>query len=484
LVDLAQYRQGAESFFSAMDREYYLHFSGRQDAYDIEPIYDEHADLFSRPAVDDLRETAPRSLLEFAAQGYIGRQTREESAELARREAAMEVEVGGERFPFRASLVVQANEPDADRRAAIEDARNASIADSLEPIERELLERTRDLTHELGWPTMTAMCEELSGIDITALGEQTAAFLTATDRRYPEWVGPPLRHELGLGPDELRSSDLQAFFRGPALDEHFPADRLEPVLAETLAGMGIELDRQEGVTVDTVQRPKKSPRAFCSPVRVPDEVYLVIARMGGREDYAALFHEAGHTEHYAHMDRSLPVEDRYFGDNSVTEGFAYLFEHLVEDPEWLRRRLGVEDTGPVTAHARATKLLFIRRYCGKLAYELELHSEERPDAEMPERYARRLSGALQAPWSSATWLSDVDPFFYAARYLRAWALETRLRAELRERFGPAWFDTREAGALLIDIWRRGQGFDADELLQDLTGERLDFSTLAAEFDAS
>jgi hypothetical protein len=216
-------------------------------------------------------------------------------------------------------------------------------------------------------------------------------------------------------------------------------------------------------------------------VRVPDEVYLVIARMGGREDYAALFHEAGHTEHYAHMERSLAVEDRYFGDNSVTEGFAYLFEHLVEDPEWLRRRLGVEDTDPVTAHARATKLLFIRRYCGKLGYELELHTEEHPDDEMPARYARRLSGAVQAPWSPATWLSDVDPFLYAARYLRAWALETRLRAELRQRFGPAWFDTPEAGALLIELWRPGQGRDADELLRELTGERLDFSVLTEEF---
>lgn len=464
-----------------MDREYYLHFSGRQDAYDIEPIYDEHAELFTREAVDFLRADGPRSLLEFAAQGYIGLETRGESAELARREAALEIEVDGDHFPFRASLVVQANEPDADRRAAIEDARNASTTDALEPIERQLLERTRDLTHELGWPTMTAMCAELSGIDIEGLGRETENFLAATDGAYPETIARPLSRELGLGPEELRSSDLQAFFRGPALDRHFPADRLEGVLADTLAGMGIQLEGQKGVTVDTTERPKKSPRAFCSPVRVPDEVYLVIARMGGREDYAALFHEAGHTEHYAHMDRSLPAEDRYFGDNSVTEGFAYLFEHLVEDQEWLRRRLGVEDTAPVTEHARATKLLFLRRYCGKLRYELQLHSEQHPDAELPERYARSLSGALRAPWSPATWLSDVDPFLYAVRYLRAWALETRLRAELRERFGPAWFETLEAGALLIELWRPGQARDADELLHELTGEPVDFSVLAGEF---
>ena len=34
-----------------------------------------------------------------------------------------------------------------------------------------------------------------------------------------------------------------------------------------------------------------------------------------------------------------------------------------------------------------------------------------------------------------TYLSDVDDGFYAANYLRAWALETHLRRHLRERFG-------------------------------------------------
>ena len=93
--------------------------------------------------------------------------------------------------------------------------------------------------------------------------------------------------------------------------------------------------------LDTEQRPLKSPRAFCAPVHVPDEVYLVIPRHGGRDDYAALFHEAGHTEHYAHVDASLPFEYRHLGDNSVTEGFAFLLEHLTEDPAWLEATLGV-----------------------------------------------------------------------------------------------------------------------------------------------
>ena len=83
--------------------------------------------------------------------------------------------------------------------------------------------------------------------------------------------------------------------------------------------------------------------------------------------------------------------------------------------------------------------MFLRRYAAKLAYELELHGGGRVEG-LDAVYARRLSDAVRVDWPAVSWLSDVDPFFYAARYLRAWALETHLRAALRERFGAAWFD--------------------------------------------
>jgi hypothetical protein len=244
-----------------------------------------------------------------------------------------------------------------------------------------------------------------------------------------------------------------------------------------LEGLGIDIGAQPGVHLDVERRPKKSPRAFCAPVRVPQEVYLVISPIGGRDDFAALLHEAGHTEHYAHVAAELPVEERVFGDNSVTEGFAFLFEHLVSDPEWLRRRLGLEDASEVVEHARAVKLLFLRRYCAKLAYELELHDGPASLDQAREAYVRRQSQAVGVDWPGATWLTDVDPFFYVARYLRAWALETHLRRLLRERFGPAWFEEPEAGELLRGLWRRGQREGATELLDELTGAPLGFSAL-------
>ena len=475
-MDLDAYRAEAEAFSEEIGREYLLHFSGRKDDFEIEAVYERHTGLFSREAVDSLRGAGNRELLLFAVEGHMGQATKAEEAELARREASLTISVDGEEMPFRQAPVVQANERDPERRAAIDAARNEATERELNPLTRDVLERSHALSRELGWESMTALCEELSGIDLPALRDQTEAFLADTEHDYEPTVGPLLQQELGLGFDRLRRADLPALFRAPRLDGAFPEERLLASLETTLAGLGLEGGAADNVVIDAEERPKKSPRAFCAPVRVPTEVHLVIPRVGGRDDYDALMHEAGHAEHYAHVDAALPFEHRYLGDNSVTEGFAFLLEHLAADAAWLEDVLGVEDATSVRDHARGTRLVFLRRYCAKLAYELELHGGGSVDA-MCEVYARRLSAATHVDWPQATWLTDVDPFFYAARYLRAWAFETHLRALLRDRFGDRWFAEPEAGALLRDWWSRGQAMNADELLAELTGAQLDFSVL-------
>jgi hypothetical protein len=293
-------------------------------------------------------------------------------------------------------------------------------------------------------------------------------------------MGAAARRTVGVGLDELRRSDLPWLLRQREADALFPAERLVPSFVETLAGLGIALDRQPNVVLDVERRAKKSPRAFCAPVRVPHEVHLVVPPIGGRDDYAALFHEGGHAEHFAFVDPDLPFEYRHLGDNAVTEAFAFLLQHLVETPAWLERRLGVREAPALAEHAQAERLFYLRRYAAKLAYELELHDGDLGVDALADEYAGRLSHAVAVPWPRTTFLVDVDPGFYAASYLRAWALETHLRAALRERFGELWFESPAAGTFLIDLWRDGQRLDADELLAGLTGERLDFGAMLGD----
>ena len=154
----------------------------------------------------------------------------------------------------------------------------------------------------------------------------------------------------------------------------------------------------------------------------------MIAPTGGRDDYGSLFHEGGHTEHYANTAAELAFEFRQLGDNSVTESFAFLLENVGSDPLWLSERLGIEDSEAAIEHTRAFRLVIIRRYAAKLAYELELHGPSADLGRMPARYSELLSGAVRVPWPRVSWMADVDDGFYAACYLRAWALETHWRA--------------------------------------------------------
>lgn len=497
---LDSYRERAQLFCEEIDREYYVHLAGHKPELEIEPIYERHRALFERDSVERIREAAIRAdgaagdrdderrrlrhLLNFAVDGLLGQRTKAEQAELARLEASLEVELACGRVAYRQVPIEQANEPDPDRRQELERARNAVLAARLNPVHREALERAHALTRELGWPGYAAAYADLRGLDLERLAREVGRFAEATSDAYPEICDPELEIHVGRRVGELARSDLPRFFRAAKLDPVFPAESLVGSFRETMAGLGVDLEAQSNVHLDVEPRETKSPRAFCATPRVPGEVYLVVPPMGGRDDYAALFHEGGHTEHFARTDPALPFEFRHLGDNSVTESFAFLFEHLTEDPAWLKLRLRADDAAPLVGHARAVKLMMLRRYAAKLPYELELHAEAPDLAAMPERYARLLSGAVRVEWPRESWLADVDEGLYVTCYLRAWALETHWRRALRERFGEEWFDRPEAGAWLDTLWRGGQRLDADELLAETLGEELDFEVLSAELLAA
>ena len=202
-----------------------------------------------------------------------------------------------------------------------------------------------------------------------------------------------------------------------------------PALEQTLADLGIDLHAQRNVHLDLEQRPGKSPRAFCSPIEVPDKVMLVIQPIGGHDDWRALFHEAGHTEHYANTSPELKMEEKRLGDMAVTEGWASLFEHLVDEPAWLNRRLDVPGVAKIANAGAASELYFLRRYSAKLLYEIEFF--QAADAEtMRPRYAELLTDALKLPANPESYLDDIDGSFYVTGYLRSWAVEAQMREHL------------------------------------------------------
>jgi hypothetical protein len=367
------------------------------------------------------------------------------------------------------------NEESRDARARIETARNELTEEHLNALELQAAQVVQRETERLGANNQADLYRSF-GFPLDDLAGQCRRFLADTEGLWEEAGDRFFRSRVGLGLDEIARFDVGRAWRGADWDSAFPPERMLPALEGTLADLGIDLRTQEGVELDLEERPNKDPRAFCSPIEVPGRVVLVMKPQGGPDDWRTLFHEAGHTEHFAHTDATLSPEERRLGDNAVTEGWAMLLEHVTIDPVWLERRLDFPRPYEYAAEGATQLLWIVRRYCAKLLYELEFHTAEDLTALRP-RYVEILSDATKVEPAAADYLNDIDDGFYASQYLRAWALEAQLRAYLRERFGNAWFSQREAGSLLRELWAEGQKPTADELLNEVSGEKLELAAV-------
>jgi hypothetical protein len=473
------YRDELEAMHAELEEEQQLHGSGRKSTLDLSRVYARYPDMVSLDRLRELREEgAPLELQRFAAEAYLGDAVKDLDDQLGNLERSLVVRAWGEDVPYLAVRPRIINEPDADRRAALFQARVEATISELNPVLWEKGQRERDILPGLGAETMLDLYHGF-GYRPQELAEQTDAFLADTEALYRDEVDRALRRGVGLPLESSGPQDLVRLWRAPEFDSTFPADRAVHALRATLSGMGIELDRQPNVELDVDVRPGKRPRAFCSPVRVPDRVVLVVLPQGGHDDYRALFHEAGHMEHFAHTSRALPAEDRLLGDNGVTEGWAFLLEHLVGDPAWLAARLDVPKAGDYVRLTALTKLALIRRYAAKLRYETELHGGDLLDR-MPARYAELLEMAMLVPYPPGDHLDDVDPGFYSTNYLRAWAFEAQMVEFLRGEFGMDWFRRRAAGSLLRELWELGQSLNTEQLLREVTGQPLDFGVLTEQ----
>ena len=158
-------------------------------------------------------------------------------------------------------------------------------------------------------------------------------------------------------------------------------------------------------------------------------------------------HELGHALHFAYMQPDLAFEYRWLGDNSITEGYAMLFDHRMQDSGWLARYTELSATN-LPAFMRSIgfeELHFLRRYCAKLIYELELYGGATSWESLPDVYVERLTAATTFRYDRADAFVDVDPRFYAARYLRAWQLQALINETLVERYDVDWWRNPRAG---------------------------------------
>jgi hypothetical protein len=481
--ELDAYREQADRFIAELDEEFYLHYAGLKESFDLVPIYERHANLTELERVQSIGlavngGSRVRELWRFACEGYFGDLTRDHAEKLAELESELQVSVNGEEIPYRMVRPALANEPDRDKRRELDARANEILDEHMNPLHLDAAQTLQQGARDLEFANYLELYRKaLPASALDELAEQCRAFLASTEQLYEKAADKLFRDRVGVSLAEAQRWDVPRLFRAPEWDPMFPADRMVPALEGTLADLGIDLKSQENVTLDLEERPNKSPRAFCAPIEVPDRVVLVIQPIGGPDDWRALFHEGGHTEHFAHTSRDLSMEEKRLGDNAVTEGWAMLLQHLTDEPAWLTRRLDFPRPGEYAVEGATGLLYFVRRYAAKILYEIEFHAVEDVTT-MRNRYAELLSDALKIDVTPSNYLADIDSGFYVSSYLRSWAFEAQLRAFLKEKFGSKWFATREAGSLLRELWSEGQKMRAEEMLKEVTGSTLEMEAVA------
>jgi len=498
-LDLERLRAEGQAFMEAISRESYLAYAGHKKTADLQPIYKQYDRALSIEALEltldafrsardhtDEKRSA-QSLLEWEIESQAAKPLAAlDEREIAWENSAVVHSPDGRVVQYQAAPIEIANTRDRAARLALDAARAKLVKNEHAPIRLERLQREKEYIESLGIARdYNTSFEAVSGISLRTLGESCERFLRDTRSMWEDTLRGVLRKTLGIKPSDARRADALALFRASEYDDAFPASEMEATMRRQVSEMGIDPTAHGRIIFDVGDREGKRSRAFCSPVRVPEEVYLVLRPHGGQSDYNTFLHELGHALHFGYASSDYHFEFRWLGDNSVTESYAMLFDHRMQDRGWLLRytKLGTNRVAKFLRTAGLEELHFLRRYCAKLLYERALYSGEASWSELPELYVSLLSSATGFEYDAADAFVDVDPRFYSARYLRAWQLQSILNERLTSRFDVDWFRNPSAGPWMVgELFAQGQRENADEIAARAGADRLSFDPLIRKIE--
>lgn len=316
MVDLDKIRIDVGNFCSEMNKEWYLNWAGLKDELNISAIYKKYGYLFNQKLILEIKdkrkqavgedERKLRYLQAFFLEYYLDMTVKELTDKAETLQAKGTIKSDGEEVAFRLALIKLINEPDREKRRKLFHARNNFIAKINVPL-LERMQKFHDVSKQLGYENYKALFEDIKSIDFQQLEEVMQDFIDQTESIYTARMDEELLGKVGVRLKEAEKHDVRFFFRAKEYDKYFRKENILETLAKTLANMGIRLEEQKNVHIDLEERAKKSPRAFCGPIRVPEDVRLAMMPRGGHDDYATLFHETGHAEHFACVNPQLPV---------------------------------------------------------------------------------------------------------------------------------------------------------------------------------
>ncbi|MFI5211722.1 MAG: hypothetical protein ACHQIH_02480 [Ignavibacteria bacterium] len=477
-MDLEKIRESTERYSEEISKAYYLQGAGLKTNIDFDDIYNRYSGLFSGDNLQTIKDSLSKSsnsdeskransFLEAFYGEIITQKHKSLISELLELESTSEIEIESDKtVPYRSSMSYLLNEPSAFKRQQIEQNIESFVGGKLNCVLEESFLQEEKSIRELGFANKIEMFTKLSGIDLYKTDLMMQDFIKETDELYSKYLGLYSKKVLNMNAEDLKRHDLLRIMRASNFDTLFPKDEMLKIIYGFVSSMGIDINSNNRINLDIEPRLNKSARAFCSAVRIPDEVYLVVYPRGGESDYSVFLHELGHALHFSNINPDLEFEYKWYGDNSVTEAYAMTFDHLTVNEAWMNKFLNVnmKNNDEYFIHSAVNKLISLRMLGAKIHYEIKLYETPGLNGKK-EIYRENFERTHKVHCSPVNYLVNIDNYFYCVRYIRAWMLQVKILDYLNQNYGELWFENRSAGNELLSWWSEGQKYNAEELCE-------------------
>lgn len=465
IMEIDEIRREAEAFWKEKTWEEYQGKIGAKKADDLPRIYEKYRGLFSRKLIMDLKKRegqkdvnpeerrSLKKIISFLISERENLKRIPYELSIDDMEVERKIRIDDEFIDFRSSIVSVANEGERNKRDEIE-RRRLEFIESINPVLIKMWEVSWDCCKELGFNNYINAWETIKERNFSLLRKAISRILQSTEDIYRDILSWLIKRKIGIR--DAEKHDIVFIFRMKEFDRYFPSERLMEVMERSLGELGWSSGGSSGLFIDIDKKSGKVTRAFCSPVSVPDRIFVVIYPLGGQDDYQSLLHELGHAFLYSSKKGDLPFEERYLIEPYFSESIAFVFHYLPLKRAWLRRYLDFSSTENYLLYGYFQKLYMVRRYCAKFLFESMIH-EKMDCKEMGGIYSDIMYKGTYVRHPEGYFLYDMDPFIMSAEYLMGWIVASQIESYMRNKFDEDWYRNPRTGPFIREI------FSAEEL---------------------
>lgn len=291
---------------------------------------------------------------------------------------------------------------------------------------------------------------------ITSLGDLARkSFLSASDHFAPEI----------LGKESFEYYDDFYVARGKIyspLNKYLEKKNPLKVIERVLSKWGFDKDFSQ-IRIDSENREKKTPSAFCFGITIPTDVRVVYKHLSPLSDFVSIFHEFGHAIHNTSGKAEDQYWKRYLLPRSVAETFSIFIEMLLQNRLFLQQELGLSEEAiqDIVDRRHFMNLYFLVFYSANAIMKIEYWKREYSLEEASSRFQELTKRFFWEIPGNYWLLHHIMPQYdlYAPSYLLASIRAKEWIDQMIAEYGESYWTNKDAGAVFRELAATRGEFD-------------------------